>query len=670
MKCLTPACLAAGRIWRYPLLLDKFSLKRLIQLILIVFCLLLAVPAQAANSPLTSTALTLEILQDRINSPLLIEGFKTIDLRNFVINLTEENLEFRKEFYQQLQKQLNRSQTPLGLDFSNSLIQGEFLSDRLGVQTFLSQAALSSLLTPREQEKLEIYQNIFPKTEQNIPWVTIFRAPLKFNHTRFAGKVNFANSFFLRKLEAISSIFLEEANFINSRMGKMVNFTGATFVDNLDFNNSIFWGQANFAQAEFEGVTNFSHSVFYGDAIFANSQFSKVANFSEINCFDSSDFSQTNWLDTVLFSQSIFAKNLLFKNATFAKSISLRDAIIQGIVDLEKAHLLEQIDFSNVIFSANTYLSVGQLGLDSNEAKIIGDTGVIGQLISVPQLEGNETVLRNLVRNFRTLEQIPDANQIEYKTQILKFKQLSQRIFRVPFPQVFSWNWWHDFAYWLFLSLLLLLSNYGTNLSLVFSVGLISVAYFGVVYWLVDRYRRRLPTPIIPRVDEIICMVISYIFLSLISLFMILNIAAKPELTLACLSIILFPIPLLLLFRLYQQGRYHALMDVSYFWEDGGKRQMRLLIVRLPIIPRFYFYRDRFLPLLWEKKWNWLNYYDFSLNNWLKFGFNDIRLRDEQLPGIISTLVWYQWSLGVFYLVLLFWTLSRTIPGLNLLLYL
>ncbi len=130
------------------------------------------------------------------------------------------------------------------------------------------------------------------------------------------------------------------------------------------------------------------------------------------------------------------------------------------------------------------------------------------------------------------------------------------------------------------------------------------------------------------------------------------------------------PIPLMLLWRLYQQGRYHDLIDVTYFVEDGSLRQLRLLIGRLPVMPRFTFFRDRYMPILWDRRWNWLNYYDFSLNNLLKFGFNDIRLRDEHLPGIITTLVWYQWGLGILYLALLLWTLSRTIPGLNLLIYL
>jgi hypothetical protein len=144
----------------------------------------------------------------------------------------------------------------------------------------------------------------------------------------------------------------------------------------------------------------------------------------------------------------------------------------------------------------------------------------------------------------------------------------------------------------------------------------------------------------------------------------------RPWLTLACLGVVILPVPMLLLWRLYQQGRYHDLMDVTYFVEDGSLRQLRLLIGRLPVMPRFEMFRDRYMPILWDRRWNWLNYYDFSLNNLLKLGFNDIRLRDKHLPGIISALVWYQWSLGILYIALLLWTLSRTIPGLNLLIYL
>jgi len=123
------------------------------------------------------------------------------------------------------------------------------------------------------------------------------------------------------------------------------------------------------------------------------------------------------------------------------------------------------------------------------------------------------------------------------------------------------------------------------------------------------------------------------------------------------------------LLLIYQRGRFHDKMDVSYFVEEGSLRQLRILIGRLPTIPRYPLFRERYAPLLWNRRWNWLNYLDFSFNNLLRFGFNDIRLRDEHVPGLLTSLVWYQWTVGLLYTALLLWTLSRTIPGLNLLIY-
>lgn len=197
-----------------------------------------------------------------------------------------------------------------------------------------------------------------------------------------------------------------------------------------------------------------------------------------------------------------------------------------------------------------------------------------------------------------------------------------------------------------------------------------AIAYFGVLFWLVDRWGRVRPQKIIPTPYEIGCMLSSFSFLAMSGLTAIFRTAEQPWLTLGSLTIVLLPMPTFLLGRLYGKGRYHDLMDISYFVEDGSMRQLRLLIGRLPVMPRFQLFRERYMPLLWNRRWNWLNYYDFSLNNLLKLGFNDIRLRDEHLPGIVTSLVWYQWSLGLFYITLLLWTLSRTIPGLNLLIYL
>jgi hypothetical protein len=45
------------------------------------------------------------------------------------------------------------------------------------------------------------------------------------------------------------------------------------------------------------------------------------------------------------------------------------------------------------------------------------------------------------------------------------------------------------------------------------------------------------------------------------------------------------PLPVTLFIILYWRGRYHKLLNVSYFVEDGSMRQLRLTIGRLPIMP-------------------------------------------------------------------------------------
>ena len=91
-------------------------------------------PSAAISTP-ERAPLTLELLQERLKSPIQIEGVRTIDLRHLIIKLRPENAEFCDQFYQLLQTQLNRSGTPLGLDFSNSIIYGDFIGNRLGLRS-------------------------------------------------------------------------------------------------------------------------------------------------------------------------------------------------------------------------------------------------------------------------------------------------------------------------------------------------------------------------------------------------------------------------------------------------------------------------------------------------------------------------------------------------------
>ncbi|MGF1542674.1 MAG: pentapeptide repeat-containing protein [Pleurocapsa sp.] len=615
------------------------------------------------------TYLTENILQEHLANLAQSEGRQTIDLSNYIIDLTNPDNEFSNQFYQQIKARLVRDRLPISLDLSNCIIQGNFDFTRLVISTPLTEGALSSLLTPIEREQIKNYRQLREQSQFQIPTVNIWRGILKLDRTVFTGTADFANILFLQNVSAKETNFQQLIQFSGSYFNKNIDFSNTIFSVNANFDRLRFLDDAEFNQVQFQGVANFQHNYYEGKADFSKAVFSQVADFSSGIFLNPANFSQTQWRDRAIFSKSKFLDFLVFNNATFEKNLAFRDIYVASLIDFKDANLLNRVDFSNAFFTSLAKINAAGLAFDSEEVKIIGESGVIGHVITVDNYEGNETILRNLIHNFRHLEQIADANQIEYQREKLKLQQLGDHIMTTPWKSIFSFTWIGEILTWLGLSLLLLLGDYGTNINLILSIGIITIAFFSLLFWLIDRYRPGISKPIIPSRYETICMVSSYLTLTLFGIVNIFITTDKPWLTLACLAIILLPLPITFLVRLFWQPRYHKLLDITYFVEDGSLRQFRFLFGRLPIIPKFPFFRDRYQPILWKKRWNWLNYYDFSFNNILKFGFNDIRLRDQHLPGIIATLVWYQWCLGGLYIVLLLWTLSRTIPGLNLLIY-
>lgn len=705
--------------------------------------LFLPLPASAAQTQPERTPLTLELLQERLRTPILREGNLTVDLQKMAIDLRPENASFRDAFYQLLRKELGTK--PLGLDLSYALILGDFVGSDLGLRTPLYAKAIAPIFTATEQEKLERLRFVcleslaiaLPNSKdcrsllgtESTPAseIAVFRGVLTLVQTRFNGEVKFSNTFFLQSVDAQGATFLQPTDWTQTRFARPVSFTSVNFQQPSNFQGSIFFEKANFKKIKFRELADFQGSIFETTANFNQAIFKQLAKFSSVQWQGNADLSEVDFASQAQFTKADFNQFLLLTEAIFEQGVSFREAEFNLLINLQGANILNLADFSDARFAKEACLSVPGLSFNSNQAKILGNPGQIGQMFCIPTLQGNQNVLRNLGQNFRQQQQVADANKLEYTKQRLrliefghrltatninsatvaslmnlgfsatqaqaiaqrrllksfrnsselltiadidleKYTQLSDRLIVGETLSIVGWllQAWS----WLALSVLLLLSGYGTNFWLVFGVGGLAIAYFGLLFWLVDRYRRLHPLPIIPTSYETISILVSFSVLEFFSLVAIFRNAEQPWLTLGCLVIILVPVPMALSIRLYQQGRYHDLMDVSYFTEDGTFRQLRLLIGRLPVIPRNETFRERYMPLLGDRRWNWLNYYDFSLNNLVKLGFNDIRLRDEHLPGIISALAWYQWSLGLIYITLVLWTLSRTIPGLNLLIYL
>ena len=525
---------------------------------------------------------------------------------------------------------------------------------------------MSSLFTPLEQEKIQQYYLVNNASPQ-IPRINVFRGSLYFDEATFTGKVDSSDSLFLQTITANRANF-QVAAFERSVFGRDVDFSNAVFGQNLNFSRTHFFAKAKFEGINAKGIANFSYSKFEAIVDFNDSIFEQIANFNHSVFTSSVNFNRATFGDRLNFAKAKFLDSLVLANSTLEKTITLRDIYLRSLIDLKEVHLLDKIDLSNAFFTPYSRINVSGLAFDSTEANITGQPGVIGKLINVDRLSGNETVLRNLIRNFRSIEQIADANYIEYQQEQLREKQLGEQIIKSK-QEIFTRSYIGLILQWLGLNLLLLLGDYGTNINSIFSIGIIAIAFFSFLFWLVDRYRPNISQPVVPSRYEIIVVLASCASLTLFSVINIFLTTNQPWLTLVAISLVLIPLPISIVGVIYRRGRYHPQLDLSYFVENGQFREFRLLLGRLPIMPRFPFFRDRFMPILWDRRWSWLNYYDFSFNNIFKIGFNDIRLRDRHLPGLISTLVWYQWCLGVLYVVLLLWTLSRTIPGLNLLIY-
>lgn len=647
------------------------SIAKQLSILIVAFCLIFFTlkPLEADAQTEQRNHLTPEILEKQVNNLVQQAGRDTIDLSNYIIDISNPDSEFSQKFYQEIRNTINSATNPISLDLSNSIIQGDLQLKQLSILSLLGAGTLPSIFTPLEQSKINQYYPLVNDAIQEIPRTNILRCEFKFDSTIFTGELNAANSLFLQQLTATSARFQGLVKLEWTIFGREVNFSQAIFNQNINLSRSHFFAPTNFKQVDFQGLTDFSNSQFEALIEFNKAIFYQLADFTHSIFIQPVNFSKTIYRDRLTFAKSKFLDTLILINTTFEKNVTFRDIYANSIINLEDAHLLNRIDFSNAFFTPTVNLNVSGLAFDSVEAKIIGEASVIGKFIRVNRLEGNETVLRNLIRNFRSLEQIADANYIEYQREQLRAKQLSDRLTKISWQKIFSWDWISLIPQWISLNLLLLLGDYGTNINLLFSIGMIAIAFFGFLFWIIDRYRPDISQPIVPNNYEIMVMVGSYLSLTFLSMLNIFIATNRPWLTLFCIVLICLPIPLLLTSLIYLQGRYHKLLDTTYFVEDGSMREFRLLLGRLPIMPRFPFYRDRYQPILWQKRWNWLNYYDFSANNIFKLGFNDIRLRDRHLPGLVATLVWYQWSIGVVYIILLLWTLSRTIPGLNLLIY-
>ncbi|MEM8641155.1 MAG: pentapeptide repeat-containing protein [Cyanobacteria bacterium P01_G01_bin.54] len=628
-------------------------------------------PAQAADLPV----LTVDELRDRLEHPQAQNPAEIIDLQGFFIDLQDPDL--RQTLISEVRSRFTRAHPERVLDISHAVIQGDWPIAALSNAVRLVPELLQNQLTPSEWQQLQDHPDVLSESQPQrfyrwqssdfarSPTWQLLRLNLRAEHTQFQGAIDLSQTLVLQPwqaqgasfsgdLSATNSIWLALLDLSQSTFRQMPRFEQSRFWDTTTWQRSRFAQGATFAYSQFEQTPNFNQASFGGEANWRGSRWLAGANWSQSQWRDRTRWNDSQVQGVLDLSEAVFHQPIAFRNTQFAPGSSL---------DLRQATVLAQLDLSNSQFSPDAKLLADGLIFGSLETQVIGDRGRVGALIQLSQLTGSETTLANLVRNFRRLEQIADANRLEVLGARLWIRQQQQHLRNTPW-----YCWWQATGTVLVsggVGLLLWLSEDGTSIRLVLLVGGLGMTLFALLFWAIDRGLR-------PQAEERRLMLGSSLGSVAIALWAIGQIAPHPLRTLLGLGLWLVPLPGWILLR-YARARSSSeptAAQNSYFWEDGSQRHLHLLIVRLPILPKFPFFRDRYSPILSDRRWGWLNYYDFSLNNLFKFGFNDLRLRDKAVPGWLTVLVWYEWALGIGYVALLLWTLARTIPGLNLLIYL
>jgi uncharacterized protein YjbI with pentapeptide repeats len=383
--------------------------------------------------------LTVEILRRQINAPVLREGQPTISLKNFTLDLSPEG-PLQEEFYRLLSGALQKSAQPPALDISYAVVQGELNLQRLGLREPLYGNTLPPLLSQAGQAQLRrdrnrlsqlsrLSQSLLIQKQGGVQQIFLLQGPLLAVQTRFEGAVLGGDTFFLGRLLAQGAVFDQGLYLSGSRFNQAVNVSGADFRQGVQAKGSIFFAPVRFDQSRFLQGANFQGAEFKGKTLtLAVASWRETSTSVGYSGRAPPTLPAPSGRAAPFFCEDSFAKALFFTEARFEAPLMLRQARFGEPVNLRNVMLGAEADFGDALFQPQAYLNVAGLEFSVEQTQILGTPGKIGRVFSVPQLAGNETLMRNLERNFRRLEQISDANQVAYTTERLRLKDWQRRL--------------------------------------------------------------------------------------------------------------------------------------------------------------------------------------------------------------------------------------------------
>jgi hypothetical protein len=149
------------------------------------------------------------------------------------------------------------------------------------------------------------------------------------------------------------SLRLADATFTGPVVVRSANDTSVKvqFNNSVDFGRSQFQGAVDFADTQFAGVTRFDNVTFNTAATFANTVFESSSNFSKARFVEDGVFSRAEFLGNADFTLVTYRKKADFQKKRFTTS-AFTGSRFEGEADFNGSEFRQDADFTNVNFRA------------------------------------------------------------------------------------------------------------------------------------------------------------------------------------------------------------------------------------------------------------------------------------------------------------------------------
>ncbi len=321
------------------------------------------------------------------------------------------------------------------------------------------------------QEPLDLHGSTF---QENVSFMRArFLGDSNFEDTRFLGQADFRVSRFDGLVSFMMADFHEDASFANAefneeaiyalaRFKKDVEFDFAQFLKLASFSSAEFSGGVSFANAILAGQSNFGYVLFRSDAIFAATNFGNNVIFRSSQFMDNVTFGLANFGGFADFAGTTFDEAAFFGVAKFTDSGYFVDAVFKKDLILEGARIYS-MQLDNAVFSDASRINLN----DTDFGRFVVRWSILKE-----RLIFNGAAYQALVRNYKNLEWFDDADDCYYQ-----YRKITQD------QEPWGWIKFIDIVAWL-------TCGYGVRVSYSIFWCILTILFFGAVFWLGNGMRR------------------------------------------------------------------------------------------------------------------------------------------------------------------------------------